>query len=94
MAVTVFAGADFHVKGGKGRIRSWAQGQAEILKALVAWVVRQEQRSYNSRSDRITVLKKIIQLKRAVQSLAPVAHEVVSVFCLQKSTCKSGILDG
>ena len=65
VAVTLFAGADFQVKGGKGRIRSWAEGQASILKSLVAWVLRQETRSScAARSAKIMVLKTIIKLKR------------------------------
>ena len=68
VAVTLFPGADFQVKGGKGRIRSWAVGQASILKGLIAWILRQELRSsHAARSPRVMVLKKIIQLKRRVR---------------------------
>ena len=92
----MYAGTDFQVKGGKGKIRDWAVGQAAILKALVSWVVRQEHRSSGAaRSDRILVLKKIIQLKQAMMSIAiaPVASAsdaVASEFCLQDCACKSG----
>ena len=76
VAVTIFPGAEFAVKGGKGRIRSWAEAQASLLKGLVSWINRQEQRSANgARSQKVMVLKKILQLKRRVQAAVDMSHD-------------------
>ncbi|CAE7228891.1 unnamed protein product [Symbiodinium sp. CCMP2592] len=76
VAVTIFPGAEFAVKGGKGRIRSWAEAQASLLKGLVGWINRQEHRSANgARSQKVMVLKKILQLKRRVQAAVDMSHD-------------------
>lgn len=68
VAVTIFAGGEFTIRGGKGRVRSWAETQAALMKAMLAWLVRQEHRSSGgAKSSRVLVLKKIVQLKRRVR---------------------------
>ena len=66
LAVCLFPGADFVVKGGKGRIRGWAENEAAIFKALIAYVIRAEKRTSQSRSPRMLVLKSVLALKRDV----------------------------
>ena len=65
VAVSLFTGDDFKVKGGRGRIRNWAVAQAALLRGMVSYLVRLEGRTEVARHPKIQVLKRILHLQRA-----------------------------
>ena len=65
MGVTLFSGQYFKVKGGKGRVRTWAATEAAKLRALAAHVVRLNHRTDAARHPKMMVLKKILAMANA-----------------------------
>ena len=53
------------MKGGRGKIRDWAVGQAALLRGMASYIVRLEGRTDVARHPKIQVLKRILYLQRA-----------------------------
>ena len=80
LAVTLFSGADFQIKGGRGRIRAWATRESALLRVIGAYMLRLNLRTAAARHPKVVVLKQIIGLKQAAEGIpveqAAVAGEV------------------
>ena len=69
LSVTLFSGADFQMKGGRGRIRAWATRESALLRVMGAYMLRLNLRTNAARHPKVVVLKQIISLKQAASGI-------------------------